>query len=55
MNDATQLDLENVPRPAPHQSTVPAREATVRVKGLNLFYDEVQALNNIELDSYNFV
>ena len=49
MND--QLRLETVPpaaeRPAPHADS---EAASVRVRGLNLFYDEVQALKNIELD-----
>ena len=38
--------------PGPSESTMPRqeRETTVRVKGLNLFYDEVQALKNINLE-----
>ena len=50
MNDSTQLDLENMARPSPAVPSAPATEATVRVKGLNLYYDEVQALKDIELD-----
>jgi len=50
VNDSNQLVLEPAPateRPAP---ATPDDEASVRVRGLNLFYDEVQALKNIELD-----
>jgi len=50
VNDSTQLSLENLPGPAPGAAPHPAREATVRVKGLNLFYDEVQALKDIEME-----
>ncbi len=50
MNDSTQLSLENLAATeSPPQPAFP-REATVRVKGLNLFYDEVQALKDIQLD-----
>jgi len=50
VNDSTQRNLENVPGPAPARSGAPAGEATVRVKGLNLYYDEVQALKNVDLE-----
>ena len=50
MNDSTQLSLENLAGPATATQPSPTREATVRVRGLNLFYDRVQALKDIELD-----
>jgi phosphate transport system ATP-binding protein len=50
VNDSTQLNLENLAGPPSQQPAASMREATVRVKGLNLFYDEVQALKDIELD-----
>jgi phosphate transport system ATP-binding protein len=49
VNNSTQLNLENLPGPASAKSVEPAAEATVRVKGLNLYYDEVQALKDIDL------
>lgn len=50
MNNSTRPDLANLPgaQPAPPSEAMP--EATVRVKELNLFYDDVQALRNIALD-----
>jgi len=50
VNDSTQLNLDNRAGGLPGEATSPAVEVTVRVKGLNLYYDEVQALKNIELD-----
>ena len=50
MNDSTQPNLENPPGPAAVRPGAPAAEATVRVKGLNLYYDEVQALKDIDLE-----
>jgi phosphate transport system ATP-binding protein len=50
VNDTTQLSLDNLPDPVAGQSMDHPREASVRVKGLNLFYDEVQALKDINLD-----
>ena len=50
MNDSTQLNLENLPGPASAKPVEPAVEAPVRVKGLNLYYDEVQALKDINLE-----
>jgi len=49
VNDATQLSLENLAAESVRFEPQ-AIEASVRVKGLNLFYDGVQALKNIELD-----
>ena len=49
MNDATQLSLENLAAESARFEPQ-AIEASVRVKGLNLFYDGVQALKNIELN-----
>jgi len=50
VNDSTQLNLENLPGPASAKPVEPAVEAPVRVKGLNLYYDEVQALKDINLE-----
>jgi len=50
VNDSTQLSLENLPGPAPAPAKQPVHEATVKVKGLNLFYDELQALKDIEME-----
>ena len=50
MSDSTQLNLENVPVPAAAKRGAPDGEATVRVKGLNLYYDEVQALKDVDLE-----
>jgi len=50
VSDSTQLNLDNVPAPAAAKPGTPAGEATVRVKGLNLYYDEVQALKNVDLE-----
>ena len=50
MNDSTQPDLANLPGAQSGPPSEAMREATVRVKELNLFYDDVQALRNIELD-----
>jgi phosphate transport system ATP-binding protein len=50
VNDSTQLNLENLPGPASAKSAEPTAEAPVRVKGLNLYYDEVQALKDIDLE-----
>jgi phosphate transport system ATP-binding protein len=50
VNDSTQLSLDNLP---PTEAMVPAAdagEASVRVRKLNLFYGQVQALKDIELD-----
>ncbi len=50
MNDSTQLSLDNLP---PTEAVAPAAdagEASVRVRKLNLFYGQVQALKDIELD-----
>ena len=50
MNDSTQLSLENLPPTGAIAPAADAGEAGVRVRGLNLFYGEVQALKDIELD-----
>jgi len=50
VNDSTQLNLDNVPAPAAAKPGTPTGEAKVRVKGLNLYYDEVQALKNVDLE-----
>jgi len=50
VNDSTQLSLDNLPGSSEGDAPEQAREATVRVKGLNLFYGEVQALKDIELE-----
>ena len=50
MNDSTQLSLESLAATESPPQPAFAREATVRVKGLNLFYDDVQALKDIQLD-----
>jgi phosphate transport system ATP-binding protein len=50
VNDSTQLSLENIAAPSLGPQPSATGEAPVRVKGLNLFYDEVQALKDIELD-----
>jgi len=50
VNDSTQLNLENLPGPASAKPVEPNVEAPVRVKGLNLYYDEVQALKDINLE-----
>ena len=49
MNDSTQLKLQTPPvhPPSPPVDTMPV---AVKVKNLNLFYDDVRALNNIGLD-----
>jgi phosphate transport system ATP-binding protein len=50
VNDSTQLSLESLAATESPPQPAFAREATVRVKGLNLFYDDVQALKDIQLD-----
>jgi len=50
VNDSTQLNLENFPGPSDAAAPGQIREATVRVKGLNLYYNEVQALKAIDLE-----
>ena len=50
MNDSTQLSLENLPPTGAIVPAADAGEAGVRVRGLNLFYGDVQALKDIELD-----
>jgi len=50
VNDSTQLNLDNVPAPVAAKPGTSDGEATVRVKGLNLYYDEVQALKNVDLE-----
>ena len=50
MHDSTQLSLENLPPTGAIAPAADAGEAGVRVRGLNLFYGEVQALKDIELD-----
>jgi phosphate transport system ATP-binding protein len=50
VSDSTQLSLETMATPKPSRPLVPETEASVRVRGLNLYYDEVQALKDIELD-----
>jgi phosphate transport system ATP-binding protein len=50
VNDSTQLKLENLAGPPHEQPAARTREATVQVRRLNLFYDEAQALKDIELD-----
>ncbi len=50
MNDSNQLPLES---PAEQQAQVnppPGHSASVQVRKLNLYYDQVQALKNIDLD-----
>ena len=50
MNDSNQFTLQPLPgadRPARQEAP---EEDSVRVRGLNLYYDEVQALKDIELD-----
>ena len=50
MNDSKPFTLQ--PLPGADQPARPeeSKEASVRVRGLNLFYDQVQALKDIELD-----
>jgi phosphate transport system ATP-binding protein len=50
VNDSVQLSLDNLAGSGREQPVAKEREATVRVKGLNLYYDDVQALKDIELD-----
>jgi phosphate transport system ATP-binding protein len=50
VNDSTQLSLENLPVTGPVVPAADAAEASVRVRNLNLFYGQVQALKDIELD-----
>jgi phosphate transport system ATP-binding protein len=50
VNDSVQLSLDHLPGSDPEQPVVKEREATVRVKDLNLYYDDVQALRDINLD-----
>jgi len=50
VNDSVQLSLDHLPGSDPEQPVVKEREATVRVKDLNLYYDDVQALRDIKLD-----
>jgi phosphate transport system ATP-binding protein len=45
-----QLSLDHLAGSEPEQPVVNEREATVRVKDVNLYYDEVQALRDINLD-----
>jgi phosphate transport system ATP-binding protein len=50
VSDSTQLSLDRLASPELAAKPAAAGKAGVRVKGLNLFYDEVQALKDIELD-----
>ena len=50
MNDSNQLSLETVGVPERPDAAAEMVEASVRVKDLNLFYDEVQALKDINLE-----
>jgi phosphate transport system ATP-binding protein len=50
VNDSVQLSLDHLAGSAPGQPVIKEREATVRVKDLNLYYDDVQALRDINLD-----
>ena len=50
MNDSTQLSLENLAGPERAVPAADAVEASVEVRDLNLFYGDVQALKDIELD-----
>jgi phosphate transport system ATP-binding protein len=50
VSDSTQLSLDRLASPELAVKPAAAGKAGVRVKGLNLFYDEVQALKDIELD-----
>ena len=50
MNESPQLSLERLAAPELAAKSVATGKAGVRVKGLNLFYDEVQALKDIQLD-----
>jgi phosphate transport system ATP-binding protein len=50
VNDSVQLSLDHLAGSAPKQPVIQEREATVRVKDLNLYYDDVQALRDINLD-----
>jgi len=50
VNDSTQLSLETLETPAPQAAPAAGPEASVRVRGLNLWYDQVQALKDIDLD-----
>ena len=50
MNDSTQLSLDSLAAPERAPAPIAAGTAGVRVKGLNLYYEEVQALKDIELD-----
>jgi phosphate transport system ATP-binding protein len=50
VNDSTQLSLDNLAGPERAAPATDPVEAGVEVRGLNLFYGEVQALKDIELD-----
>jgi phosphate transport system ATP-binding protein len=50
VSDSTQLSLDRLASPELAAKPAAAGKAGGRVKGLNLFYDEVQALKDIELD-----
>jgi len=50
MTDSTQLSLENLAAPERVLAPLEKGKSGVRVKGLNLYYDEVQALKDVELD-----
>ncbi len=50
MNDSNQLPLESPAGQQAHVNPASGHSASVQVRKLNLFYDRVQALKNINLD-----
>lgn len=50
MNDSNQLPLEAPSEPQTQVSPPPTQPASVKVKKLNLYYDKVQALKDVNLD-----
>jgi phosphate transport system ATP-binding protein len=50
VNDSNQLPLESPAQPQAQVSPPPGHSASVQVRKLNLYYDQVQALKNINLD-----